>query len=55
MTRVAQQLNREYFRGNVDEYDSEALMMWNEGYQKASYLNGIANDTNDYRVTEGSI
>lgn len=55
MTRVAQQLNREYFRGKVDEYDSEALMMWDEGYQKASYLNGIANDTNDYRVTEGSI
>lgn len=55
MTRVAQQLNREYFRGKVDEYDNEALMMWSEGYQKASYLNGIANDTNDYRVTEGSI
>ena len=36
------------------EYDNEALMMWSEGYQKASYLNG-ANMTSPLLLRETSI
>lgn len=53
MTKVAQELNREYFRGIVDDYDEEALKLWNGSYKMTTYLNSIANDKSDYRRTEG--
>lgn len=55
MTEVAEKLNREYFRGKVDECDKEALELWNDEYRLSNYLMTIAGDTTDYRVTEGEI
>ena len=54
MTEVATVLNREYFRGKVDDYNKDALALWDESYRMTSYLNLIANDTRDYRSVEGS-
>ena len=55
MTEVATVLNREYFRGKVDDYNKDALALWDESYRMTSYLNLIANDTRDYRSVEGSL
>ena len=55
MTEVAIVLNREYFRGKVDDYNKDALALWDESYRMTSYLNLIANDTRDYRSVEGSL
>ena len=55
MTEVATVLNREYFRGKVDDYNKDALALWDENYRMTSYLNLIANDTRDYRSVEGSL
>lgn len=55
MTEAAIVLNREYFRGKVDDYDREALALWDESYRMTSYLNLISNDTRDYRSIEGTL
>ena len=55
MTEVATVLNREYFRGKVDDYNKDAMALWDESYRMTSYLNLIANDTRDYRSVEGSL
>ena len=55
MAFIAQKLNREYFRGKVDDYDNSALSLWDESLKMTSYLKTIANDTSDYRESEGNI
>ena len=55
MREVAMQLNREYFRGKVDDFDKEALSMWGEEQRMTKYLNEIASDNKDHRTKEGRI
>ncbi|MGN1164189.1 MAG: metallophosphoesterase family protein, partial [Candidatus Ornithospirochaeta sp.] len=57
MLDLAKVLNREYFRGYVDDYDTDALEKWRnrDDLRMSGYIVSIAGDRNDYRTYSGRL